>query len=366
MIQFFRFNREIIEETEFTVISGKKAAKFFAQRFLYLILFVYSTMFLAVALPFVKTPFVPIYFIGSMATCFFLIRILNHAVKYFLFNKASISVTRDGIEIISPEKGLKHPADQITYIELNPLGNLVIREKYIKTSFPLMLLDEQDREMLISLFQDMAPNRTKVYRKIWEFIDAIVVALVLAVHIIQYVVQAYFIPTGSMEDTLKKGDHLFVEKITYGPIIPQMIGMNKHFHLYGLSVRGVERGDIVIFKPPHEKDKDYIKRCIAIPGDYFDIKNGYVYINGVKQIEPYVKDITTWPNDGFNFQTKNEIQGTVPAGKVIVMGDNRTNSQDSRYFGYLDIDRIKGRAFVLYWNTSQILKLDFSRFGLIR
>ena len=73
----------------------------------------------------------------------------------------------------------------------------------------------------------MAPRRTEIYRKIWDFVDAIVVALVLAVHIIQYIIQAYYIPTGSMEDTLKVGDHLFVEKITYGPVIPQMIGMNE-------------------------------------------------------------------------------------------------------------------------------------------
>jgi signal peptidase I len=158
--------------------------------------------------------------------------------------------------------------------------------------------------------------------KIWETIDAIVVALVLAVHIIQYVIQAYFIPTGSMEDTLRKGDHLFVEKITYGPIIPKMIGMTQQIHLSGISLRKVKRGDIVIFRPPHEKDKDYIKRCIAIPGDDFDIKDGYVYINGKKQIEPYVKDITMWPSQGFDSNDK-KIKGIVPDGKVIVLGDNR-------------------------------------------
>jgi signal peptidase I len=212
----------------------------------------------------------------------------------------------------------------------------------------------------------MAPKRTASFSKVWEFVDAIVVALVLAVHIIQYIIQAYYIPTGSMEDTLKKGDHLFVEKITYGPIIPQMFGMKKPIHLNKLSVRLVQRGDIVIFKPPHEKDKDYIKRCIAIPGDNFDIKEGFVYINGVKQLEPYVKDITMWPSEYFGSQKKNAIQGIVPKGKIVVLGDNRTNSQDGRYFGYLDIDRIKGKAFILYWNTDQLLRLDLSRFGLIR
>jgi len=210
-----------------------------------------------------------------------------------------------------------------------------------------MLMIEEDREKLMSFFEDMAPKRTRIYRKVWEFIDAVVVALMLAVHIIQFIVQAYFIPTGSMEDTLLIGDHLFVEKITYGPIIPRMIGMDKPIHLNFLGIREVKRGDIIIFRPPHEKDKDYIKRCIAIPGDKFEIKDGHVYINGKKMIEPYTKGSTSFY---FGSKEKNEIEGIVPEGKVIALGDNRENSQDSRYFGYLEIERIKGRAFILYWS----------------
>ncbi len=364
MIQFLRYDSSSIEESHFSIISGRDTVLFFLKRAVYLILFVYSTLFLAAAIPFVKTPFIPIYFIGGCATAVFILRMGNYVIQYKKYRDGGITVSKDGLELKEKEGGIKIPAADISYIERNFIGNILIRQKYAKTSFPLMLLAEDDREKLLSLFQDMAPRRTAIYRKIWDFVDAIVVALILAVHIIQYIIQAYYIPTGSMEDTLKVGDHLFVEKITYGPVIPQMIGMKKPVHLTFMGVRKVKRGDIIIFRPPHDEDKDYIKRCIAVPGDRYEIKEGAVYINEKRTEEPYVKGVTK----PFNFgpTRQNEIQGLVPPGKVIVMGDNRENSQDSRFFGYLDIERIKGKAFVLYWNSRQIFKLDFSRFGLIR
>jgi len=301
--------------------------------------------------------------VGAMATSFLLFRILNHAVKFFKYRNGSIKPVTDGIEIKNSAMIQKISADDITYAEVNLLGNLIIRDKITITSFPLQLLEPESREKLLSQFDDMAPKRTAVYRKIWEFVDAIVVALVLAVHIIQYVVQAYYIPTGSMEDTLLKDDHLFVEKITYGPIIPKMFTMKEPVHIDSFSLRSVQRGDIVIFRPPHERDKDYIKRCIALPGDKLELKEGYVYINGKKQDEPYVKGLTYDPVTNRN---SSRVQGIVPEGKVVVFGDNRENSSDSRFWGYLDIKEIKGRAFILYWNKNQIFDMDFSRFGLIR
>jgi signal peptidase I len=364
MIQFLRFDASSIEESQFSVISGRDSVLFFLKRAVYLVLFVYSTLFLAAAIPFVKTPFIPIYFIGGCATAVFMLRLGNYVIQYMKYRNGGITVTREGIELKESGSTIKIPAADISYIERNFIGNVQIRQKYAKASFPLMLLAADDREKFLSLFQDMAPRRTVIYRKIWDFVDAIVVALVLAVHIIQYIIQAYYIPTGSMEDTLKVGDHLFVEKITYGPVIPQMIGMKKPVHLSFLGIRKIKRGDIVIFRPPHDEDKDYIKRCIAVPGDRYEIKEGAVFINEKKTVEPYVKGITR----PFNFgpTRQNEIEGVVPSGKVIVMGDNRENSQDSRFFGYLDIERIKGKAFILYWNSRQVFKLDFSRFGLIR
>jgi len=366
MIQFLRFDKLKEFDVEFQIIKGKEAALFFLKRTLYLVLFAYSTLFLAVAIPFVKTPCLYIYFAGSLATVFYLIRFINHIVKYIKYKGGYIKLTNSFIEIKTSDKTVKIPADEITYLEINPLGNLLIREKYGVTSFPRVLLSDEEMNFVQELFQDMAPQRTAIFKKIWEFVDAIVVALVLAVHIIQYVIQAYYIPTGSMEETLKVGDHLFVEKITYGPIIPKMIGMENPVHLNFLAIRDLHRGDIIIFTPPveSEKHKDYIKRCIALPGDDFQVKNNFVYINGVRQDEPYTLRKPT-EYDPFDPRIK-KIDGIVPPGKVVVLGDNRTNSSDGRYFGYLDITAIKGRAFILYWNTDQIFSGNFSRLGLIR
>ncbi|MCU0822722.1 MAG: signal peptidase I, partial [Spirochaetes bacterium] len=192
-------------------------------------------------------------------------------------------------------------------------------------------------------------------------IDAIMIAFILAMHIREYIIQAYFIPTGSMEDTLLVGDHLLVEKITFGPVVPKMIGMEKEIHLDFIGLRKVKRGDIVIFKPPNEIIKDYIKRCIAVPGDTVRIKDGFIFINDKRLDEPYTKGRTSYDD----FPDK-KIEGIVPDGKVVVLGDNRENSYDGRGFGYLPIERIKGKAFVLYWNTKMIKNFDLSRFGLIR
>jgi signal peptidase I len=361
MIQFFRFDGARATGVEFRIISGSATVGFFLKRILYLILFVYSTLFLAAAIPFVKTPFMPVYFVGGLASMILLIRTVSNVISFARFGGGSISVSPEGVKATGRSGKWDIPAESITYMEHSVLGNLVIRQKGLSISFPLALLSKNDRKALVSQFEDMAPKRTTVYRKIWEFIDAVAVALVLAVHIIQYIMQAYYIPTGSMEDTLLVGDHLFVEKITYGPIIPQMMGMSKPLHVRALGVRDIRRGDIVIFRPPHEEDKDYIKRCIAVPGDRIEFRNGSVYINDKKLDEPYTKGLTYDQPHG------PQIQGEVPQGKLVVLGDNRENSMDGRYFGYLDIERIKGRAFILYWNTNQILKsFDFSRFGLIR
>ncbi len=367
MIQFFRFDSSREFDVELDIIGGREAVKFFIRRTIYLFLFIYSTLFLAVAIPFFQTPCFYIYFLGSLASSFYLVRYINYIVKYIKYKGGYIKLNNLFIEIKDADKIIKIPADEITYLEINPIGNLLIREKYTVTSFPRGLLRAEQVEVIPQVLQDMGPKRTALLKKIWEFIDAIAVALVLAVHIIQYIVQAYYIPTPSMVETLKVKDHLFVEKITYGPIIPKMFGMKEPVHLKFLALRELRRSDIIIFTPPVESDKhkDYIKRCIALPGDEFHIKDGFVYINGKRQDEPYTLGK---PSDysSFHITQHNNIEGIVPEGKVIVMGDNRTNSSDSRYFGYLDIKSIKGKALLLYWNTDDFRRRDFSRLGLIR
>lgn len=356
MLQFFRINKKKLQNVEFSIIEGSLSAKFFLKGFLYIILLAYSTIFLAVAIPFEGT-----YFIGGMIFMMFLVRYINHVVKYLKFKGGKIVLTPTDIDIVS-KSGLSNvKVENITYIEVNVLGNLVIREKYNTASFPLSLVAEEDRDFILASFDDMAPKRTELYKKILDFFDAVLVAFILAMHIRQYIIQAYFIPTGSMEDTLLVGDHLLVEKITYGPIIPQMLGMKNQIHLDFLGLRKVNRGDIIIFKPPGEEEKDFIKRCIAIEGDEYHIIDGYVWVNGKKLSEPYTKGITSYR--GFSDK---KLEGIVPKGMVIAMGDNRENSFDSRGFGYLPVERIKGKALVLYWNTAQIKNFDFARIGLIR
>jgi len=361
MIQYFQFDKELINDSEFSMISGSASTKFFMKKALYMLLVLYATLFLAVAIPFVNTPFIPIYFIGLAIFIVFSIRLANQVIKFRGYKNGKLKISKDGVEITAAGKSIQIPADEITSLELNITGDLVIKKNTGNVSFPVSLVIEEERERLLAMLRDTAPGRTTVINKAWEFFDAVSVALILAVHIIQYIIQAYFIPTGSMMDTLRIGDHLFVEKITYGPIIPQMIGMDKPVHVRWLGIREIRRGDIVIFRPPHETDKDYIKRCIAVPGDKLEIKDGHIYINGSRIDESsYVKGET------HDYSLKSKVQGIVPEGKVVVFGDNRENSMDSRYFGYLDIEKIKGKAFFLYWNTEQIKKLDFSRIGIIK
>ncbi|HPA73821.1 MAG TPA: signal peptidase I [Spirochaetota bacterium] len=371
MLQYFRFNKSIEAEREFRIITGSAAFKSFSVRILKLLLLLYSTIFLAVAIPFKWT-----YFIGGMLSFIFLVRIASDMVKYFRFREGKIAVGPRGVEFLRSGKSFRMAADDITFCEINVLGSLVVRERYTQAAFPVNLLTADDRAALLELMQDMAPGRSRLFRKVYEIFDAILVAFILAMHIRQYFIQAYYIPTGSMEDTLQVGDHLLVEKITYGPLVPRMIGMLREIRLWGL--RGIQRGDIVIFKPPGDDERDFIKRCIAIAGDIFHINedDGYVYVNGRRVEEPYVKCPRIVGKNCTDYRSfgKRALEGKVPPGHILVLGDNRTNSQDSRYFGYVPLERVRGKALVLYWNSSHILGSDadkrrdffFLRLGLIR
>lgn len=356
MLQFLRFDGSLVSRGEYPVVSGAEAWRLFSKRALYAFLLAYSTVFLAAAIPFDG-----VYFFGGLITGMVLIRLVNDIVKYRSFKGGKIVIDREGFEVFHSSGGVRVKAEDVTYCEVNVLGNMAVREKYMTMSFPLALLKKEDRQALLAQMHDMSPKRTELFKKANDFFDAVLVAFILAMHIRQFIIQAYYIPTGSMEDTLLVGDHLLVEKITYGPSIPRMIGMEKPLHLDFLGVRGVQRGDIIIFRPPGEEEKDFIKRCIAVEGDEYHIEDGSVWINGTRLEEPYVKGLTSYRGFG-----DRKIEGKVPAGMVIAMGDNRENSFDSRGFGYLPVERIKGRALLLYWNTAHIKNLDFSRLGLIR
>ncbi len=154
--------------------------------------------------------------------------------------------------------------------------------------------------------------------------------------------RTYYIPAGSMMNTLHVGDHIFSTiSLSYAP----------------------RRGDLLIFRPPNEEDKDYIKRCIAIPGDRVEIREDAVFLNGKRLEEPYALGPTRYIL--FSGDTR-RLDGVVPAGKLVLLGDNRENSLDSRYFGYVDIKCVKGRAFFLYWNSDDFRKGRCSRWGVIK
>lgn len=166
-----------------------------------------------------------------------------------------------------------------------------------------------------------------------ETIETIVWAFVLAMIIRTFIVQAFWIPSGSMIPTLEVGDRVLVAKF------------------WGWITKP-SRGSIYVFKYPVDRDRDFVKRVIGIPGDVIDIRNGTVYINGTAIDEPYVKNKDTFtlrPNNIFP-----EVPFTVPEGKYLMLGDNRRNSADSRYWGFVDIDDMRGPVFFRYWPLNRI------------
>jgi len=176
-----------------------------------------------------------------------------------------------------------------------------------------------------------------------EYLEAALWALVLTLFLRAFVIQAFRIPSESMLDTLQVGDFLFVNKFEYGPKIPFT-----HVRLPGLH--SPRHGDVIVFQFPQDPSKDFIKRCIATGGQTIEIKDKQVYVDGVKLREPYAvhKDPTLRPS-GYDFRD-NFGPLTVPKGEMFMMGDNRDNSNDSRYWGTLKMDLVKGRAMFLYWS----------------
>ena len=163
--------------------------------------------------------------------------------------------------------------------------------------------------------------------------ETIIWAFVLAMIIRTFVVQAFWIPSGSMIPTLEINDRVLVLKFWNWFFEPS-------------------RGSLYVFKYPVDPDRDFVKRIIAVPGDVVDIQNGTVVINGQPIFEPYVKN-----HDRFTLRPNNifpEVPFTVPEKKYFMLGDNRSNSQDSRYWGFASIDDMRGPVFFRYWPLNRI------------
>ena len=191
--------------------------------------------------------------------------------------------------------------------------------------------------------------------KIREYTEIIVTAVVLALVVRAFVIQSYHIPSESMENTLLKGDFLFASKFIYGAKVPFV-------DWYLPAVRDPKPGDIVIFKYPGDGKTDYIKRCIAVEGQTVEVKGTKVYIDGVEQDEDYTKFIYGDRN------RRDYGPYVVPEDHIFVMGDNRDNSFDSRFWGPLDKKLLRGKALFIYFSVDYDKHwLRFGRIGdLIR
>ena len=162
-----------------------------------------------------------------------------------------------------------------------------------------------------------------------EYAEALIVAVLLALVIRAFVVQAFKIPSGSMLPTLQIGDHILVNKFLY----------------YFVPIR---RGDIVVFKFPQDETRDFIKRIIGLPGETLEIRGKQILINGAPLKEPYA----VYSDGPFARGGNRDRLGplVIPAGQLFMMGDNRDHSMDSRVWGYLDVHKIKGKAFIVYFS----------------
>ncbi len=195
-----------------------------------------------------------------------------------------------------------------------------------------------------------AAGAERTYRKSTsrEYFESICVAVILALFVRTFVVQAFKIPTGSMENNLLIGDHLLVNKFVFAPTLTSAEDRL-------LPIDPIRRGDIIVFKYPEDPERDFIKRVIGLPGETLEVRNKKVHINGQPLDEPYVHFI--FPPDesgtGGDFSDPSRPSYgpvTVPADSYFMMGDNRDNSQDSRYWGFMPRSYVKGKALFVYFS----------------
>jgi len=202
----------------------------------------------------------------------------------------------------------------------------------------------------------------KTKSKVQEYVEAIIIAILIALFIRTFIVAAYKIPSRSMEPALLVGDHLLVNKFIYGikiPVIRKIL----------VPVTEPKRGDIIVFIYPHDRSKDFIKRVIGTGGDKIEIKNKKIFVNNQEFEDTYgiysdsvVYPASLQPRDNFG-------PVIVPQNTVFVMGDNRDESADSRFWGFVDLRDVVGKALIIYWSWNSeekediLWKLRWNRLG---
>ena len=187
---------------------------------------------------------------------------------------------------------------------------------------------------------------TKPKSKVQEYAEAIIIAILIAFFIRTFVIQAFKIPSGSMKPTLLIGDHLLVNKFIYGVKVPYLRNTIIPF-------KDPQRGDIVVFIYPEDRSKDFIKRVVGVAGDTIEIRNKKIFLNSLPYEDKhgvYVDDFiipgAVQPRDNFG-------PVTVPPGKIFTMGDNRDQSYDSRFWGFVDLKDVMGKALIIYWSWNK-------------
>jgi signal peptidase I len=200
---------------------------------------------------------------------------------------------------------------------------------------------------------------SKKKSKFREYVEAIILAIVIALFIRTFVIQAYKIPSGSMKPTLLIGDHILVSKFNYGIKLPFL-------RTTLIPVGAPQRGDVIVFIYPEDRSKDFIKRLIGLPGDTIEIRNKKIFINGLPYSDKhgvYVDNLVipgaVQPRDNFG-------PVTVPEGSLFVMGDNRDESYDSRFWGFVSKKDVLGKALIIYWSWNRDEHwIRWSRIGII-
>lgn len=192
-----------------------------------------------------------------------------------------------------------------------------------------------------------------------QYTEAFLIAILLALVIRTFVVQAFKIPSGSMLPTLQIGDHLLVNKFLYGAEIPFL-----DWRMPGL--RNPQRGDVIVFKFPQDEGRDFIKRVIALPGDKVEVRGKRVYVNDKPVQESYAVHLDPSMQENPHSPRDNFAPVQAPSGQLFMMGDNRDYSMDSRFWGFLDIKKIKGKAFIIYWSWDrERFRPRWERIGMV-
>jgi signal peptidase I len=200
------------------------------------------------------------------------------------------------------------------------------------------------------------PRPEKTHRKIFqEYSEAFVVAVILAILIRALFFQAFKIPSSSMEPTLLIGDHILVNKFWYGVRIPFTNARWPDFVQPG-------RGDVIVFIYPEDRTKDFIKRVIAVGGDTIEIRNKKVILNGKEVPDPHAHYFSNVIYPAEVLPRDNMKPVTVPADHLFVMGDNRDFSHDSRFWGFVPVEEVKGKAVIIYYSGMDFQQVRWNRF----